>query len=173
MRKSLRVWLRNLHEQMGLTSVFVTHDQAEAMEMADRIAVLRAGRIEQVDTPARLYADPASAFVHDFMGESISFACVVADGVARLDGLPDVAPIPTTCRPGAATAVIRPYEIALCPGAGSAVVRGTHVLGPMRKLLLGLGPHHCEVLVQAGAWAPAAGEQCSVDLSRARVYPAG
>ena len=50
-RKSLRIWLRDLHDRMRLTSIFVTHDQAEAMEMADRVAVLRAGRIEQVDIP--------------------------------------------------------------------------------------------------------------------------
>jgi sulfate transport system ATP-binding protein len=69
-RKSLRVWLRDLHDRMGLTSIFVTHDQAEAMAMADRVALLRAGRIEQVDAPDRLYAKPASAFVHEFLGES-------------------------------------------------------------------------------------------------------
>ena len=62
------MWLRALHDRMGLTSIFVTHDQAEAMEMADRVAVLRAGRIEQADAPARLYTEPASAFVHEFMG---------------------------------------------------------------------------------------------------------
>ena len=61
-RKSLRVWLRQLHDRMGLTSIFVTHDQAEAMEMADRVAVLQAGRIVQVDTPAALHAQPANAF---------------------------------------------------------------------------------------------------------------
>jgi sulfate transport system ATP-binding protein len=70
-RKNLRVWLRQLHDRMGLTSIFVTHDQAEAMEMADRVAVLRAGRIEQVDTPDKLYSEPASAFVHEFLGESV------------------------------------------------------------------------------------------------------
>ena len=59
-RKSLRIWLRDLHERMRLTSIFVTHDQAEAMEMADRVAVMRAGRIEQVDAPDRLYAEPAT-----------------------------------------------------------------------------------------------------------------
>ena len=59
-RKSLRIWLRDLHDRMGLTSIFVTHDQAEAMEMADRVAVMRAGRIEQVDAPDRLYAEPAT-----------------------------------------------------------------------------------------------------------------
>jgi sulfate transport system ATP-binding protein len=66
-RRNLRVWLRGLHDRMGLTSIFVTHDQTEALEMADRVAVLRAGRIEQVDTPERLYAEPASEFVREFL----------------------------------------------------------------------------------------------------------
>jgi sulfate transport system ATP-binding protein len=66
-RRNLRVWLRGLHDRMGLTSIFVTHDQAEALEMADRVAVLRAGRIEQVDTPERLYAAPANEFVREFL----------------------------------------------------------------------------------------------------------
>ena len=67
-RKSLRVWLRQMHDRLGLTSIFVTHDQAEAMEMADRVAVLHAGRMVQVSTPAELYARPANAFVRDFLG---------------------------------------------------------------------------------------------------------
>jgi sulfate transport system ATP-binding protein len=66
-RRNLRVWLRGLHDRMGLTSIFVTHDQAEALEMADRVAVLRAGRIEQVDTPERLYAKPGNEFVREFL----------------------------------------------------------------------------------------------------------
>jgi sulfate/thiosulfate transport system ATP-binding protein len=66
-RRNLRVWLRGLHDRMGLTSIFVTHDQAEALEMADRVAVLRSGRIEQVDTPERLYAEPVNDFVREFL----------------------------------------------------------------------------------------------------------
>ncbi len=68
-RKSLRLWLRQMHDRLGLTSVFVTHDQAEAMEMADRVAVMNGGRIEQVSTPDRLYAEPANEFVQIFLGE--------------------------------------------------------------------------------------------------------
>jgi sulfate/thiosulfate transport system ATP-binding protein len=66
-RRNLRHWLRGLHARMGLTSIFVTHDQAEALEMADRVAVLRAGRIEQVDTPERLCAEPVNEFVREFL----------------------------------------------------------------------------------------------------------
>ena len=169
-RKSLRIWLRNLHDRVGLTSVFVTHDQSEAMEMADRIAVLRAGRIEQIDTPARLYAEPVNAFVHDFMGESISLACTVSDGVMRLDGVDGVAPVATECRPGKAVAVLRPHEIALLSGGSAAQVLATQLLGLTRRVMIVLGTQQCEVLVPEASWAPAAGERCGVDLSRARVY---
>lgn len=67
-RKELRRWLRNLHDELGFTSVFVTHDQEEALELSDRVVVMSNGHIEQVDTPAQLYAHPNSRFVFDFLG---------------------------------------------------------------------------------------------------------
>ena len=66
-RKELRQWLRAIHDRTGLTTVFVTHDQAEAMELADRVAVLNAGRIEQVGAPDELRQAPATAFVREFL----------------------------------------------------------------------------------------------------------
>jgi sulfate transport system ATP-binding protein len=66
-RKELRVWLREIHDRTGLTTVFVTHDQAEAMDLADRVAVLNAGRIEQVGTPREISETPATPFVHEFL----------------------------------------------------------------------------------------------------------
>ncbi len=66
-RKDLRKWLRDIHDRTGLTTVFVTHDQAEAMEVADRVAVLNAGRIEQVGTPDALRERPATLFVRSFL----------------------------------------------------------------------------------------------------------
>jgi sulfate transport system ATP-binding protein len=68
-RKSLRVWLRQMHDRLGLTSIFVTHDQGEAMEMADRVAVLQGGRVVQIDTPAKLRAEPATPFVREFLDD--------------------------------------------------------------------------------------------------------
>jgi len=68
-RKDLRHWLRELHERLGLTTVFVTHDQDEALELADLVAVMNKGRIEQIATPAELRAAPASDFVADFLGQ--------------------------------------------------------------------------------------------------------
>ncbi len=170
-RKSLRVWLRELHERMRLTSVFVTHDQAEAMEMADRVAVMRAGRIEQVDAPERLYAEPATAFVHEFLGESIRFECHVAGGCARITGLLDVA-FPAACPPGPAIALIRPHEIELLPGAGPALVQSVHRVGPLRRVRLELAGQEIEVLCPGDALIPAPGERCGVNLSRTKVYRA-
>jgi sulfate/thiosulfate transport system ATP-binding protein len=171
-RKSLRMWLRALHDRMGLTSIFVTHDQAEAMEMADRVAVLRAGRIEQADAPARLYTEPASAFVHEFMGESVPFTCIVANGRARLEALPGIE-LPTHCPPGPAVALIRPHEIGLLPGPGPARVVSHHPVGPLRRTCITLDHHVLDVLTPEGAWTPAAGQTCNLELSRARIYPSG
>jgi len=67
-RKELRVWLRQIHQNTGLTTIFVTHDQDEAMELADRVAILNQGKIEQLGTPADIKANPASAFVRAFLG---------------------------------------------------------------------------------------------------------
>jgi sulfate transport system ATP-binding protein len=67
-RKELRAWLRNLHDEMHVTTVIVTHDQEEAMEVADRIVVMNHGKIEQIGTPAEIYDQPASPFVMSFVG---------------------------------------------------------------------------------------------------------
>jgi sulfate transport system ATP-binding protein len=76
-RKDLRAWLRSLHERMGITTIFVTHDQDEALELADKVAVLNLGHIEQVGTPADLRARPASPFVADFLGSNLREAATV------------------------------------------------------------------------------------------------
>ena len=70
-RRDLRRWLRELHERLGLTTLFVTHDQEEALELADRVAILNAGRIEQVGTPAEVYDRPATPFVAEFLGDAV------------------------------------------------------------------------------------------------------
>jgi sulfate transport system ATP-binding protein len=69
-RKELRRWLARLHEEINLTSVFVTHDQEEAMEVADRIVVMNKGVIEQIGSPAEVYENPASPFVYHFLGDA-------------------------------------------------------------------------------------------------------
>jgi sulfate transport system ATP-binding protein len=87
-RKELRQWLRSLHSEIHVTSIFVTHDQEEALEVANRVVVMDKGRIEQIGTPGEVYDSPATAFVHGFIGESIVLPVDVSAGAVRLDGRP-------------------------------------------------------------------------------------
>lgn len=79
-RKELRQWLRDLHSKLHMTSVFVTHDQEEALEVASRIVVMNEGRIEQIGTPDEVYHNPASPFVYNFLGNVNFFHCRIDDG---------------------------------------------------------------------------------------------
>ena len=72
-RKELRRWLRQLHDELHVTSIFVTHDQEEALELADRVVLMNKGRVEQIGAPAEVYHAPASAFVYGFLGSSNVF----------------------------------------------------------------------------------------------------
>jgi sulfate transport system ATP-binding protein len=169
-RKTLRIWLKDLHNRIGLTSIFVTHDQAEAMEMADRVAVMRAGRIEQVDTPDRLYAAPASAFVHEFLGDSVRLDCTVSGGIAHFAELPSAA-VETDCRDGAAIGLIRPYEIGLIPRPGPARVQSVHASGPVQRIHVSVSGHVIEVVRPVNEHAPAPGATGDLDVSRMRIFP--
>jgi sulfate transport system ATP-binding protein len=86
-RKGLRRWLRNLHDELHVTSVFVTHDQDEALELSDRIVIMNQGRIEQVGTPEQVYHEPSSLFVYQFLGDVNLFHGRVAGDKAHLGGL--------------------------------------------------------------------------------------
>ena len=85
-RRELRRWLRKLHDEMGITSVFVTHDQEEALEVADRIAVMNKGRIEQIGTPEEVYERPANPFVYNFLGNVNLFHGRVSAGRLKVGG---------------------------------------------------------------------------------------
>ena len=85
-RKELRQWLRSLHSEIHVTSIFVTHDQEEALEVANRVVVMDKGRIEQIGTPGEVYDNPATAFVHGFIGEFIVLPVDVSGGSVRLGG---------------------------------------------------------------------------------------
>jgi sulfate transport system ATP-binding protein len=126
-RKELRRWLRRLHDEMHVTSVFVTHDQEEAMEVADRIVVMNNGRIEQDGAPADVYDHPASPFVLEFLGDVNLFH-------ARIDHTPGA---PGSSGEGGVT-YVRPHELQVQaePGPGSIAVTLAHVLtvGPNARL---------------------------------------
>jgi sulfate transport system ATP-binding protein len=83
-RLELRRWLRQLHDEVGVTSVFVTHDQDEALEVADQVAVMNGGRIEQVGTPDEVYNRPANSFVYNFLGNVNLFHGRVDNGTAYI-----------------------------------------------------------------------------------------
>ena len=136
-RKELRRWLRQLHEEIHVTSVFVTHDQEEALELADRVVVLDRGRIRQAGTPEEVYERPANAFVHHFIGESLSVPVTISAGGVHLAGRK----LALDCQGlanGEASLFVRPYEVAIVPDAEAAVLNGivkrVHGFGPARRV---------------------------------------
>jgi sulfate transport system ATP-binding protein len=117
-RKSLRKELRRIHDATGVTTIFVTHDQEEALELADRVAILNFGRIEQVGTPSQVHDAPAGPFVCGFVGAANRFEGAVSGGRFRsgeielpAQGVAD----------GAAVAFVRPYEFALARNGEASV----------------------------------------------------
>jgi sulfate transport system ATP-binding protein len=118
-RRELRRWLREIHVRTGLTTIFVTHDQEEALELADRVALLREGALEQVGSPEELYHQPASAFVFEFVGDHVKLPCEVKGGVAHIYGAA-AAIAGATPADGPATAWVRPdaFDVAAEGGQG-------------------------------------------------------
>ena len=86
LREHMQLELRQLHDKLGMTTVYVTHDQREALTMSDRIAVIDGGRIMQLDTPRAIYQRPANRFVAEFIGESTFVPVQVSHGNAMLGG---------------------------------------------------------------------------------------
>jgi len=96
-RKELRRWMRKLHDEIHITSIFVTHDQEEAMEVADRVVVMNNGRIEQVGSPEEVYHHPANSFVYDFLGNFNVFEGRLDEkGCPRIGGYQEGRSVKTT-----------------------------------------------------------------------------
>jgi sulfate transport system ATP-binding protein len=137
-RKELRVWLRRLHDEMSITSVFVTHDQEEALEVADRVAVLNAGRVEQVGTPEEVYDNPANPFVFNFLGNVNIFHCRADDSrVQFADRQPSSADSAVAVQ---VAAYVRPHDIQITrlPENDAISAKVIHVapVGPIAKIQL-------------------------------------
>jgi sulfate transport system ATP-binding protein len=127
-RKSLRRELRRVHDATGVTTIFVTHDQEEALELADRVAILNQGRIEQIGTPDQVHDQPASAFVCGFVGEANSFEGEVSGGRFNAGALA----LPASgVRDGAATAYVRPHDFVLDEDGFEVRVDRAHVQGAL------------------------------------------
>ncbi|MFT6875052.1 MAG: putative spermidine/putrescine transport system ATP-binding protein [Candidatus Azotimanducaceae bacterium] len=108
LREHMQIELKSLHQKLDATVVYVTHDQREALTMSDRIAVVNHGRIEQIDTPERLYRQPHSFFVADFVGESISLPVEVTNDTAQLNRRVLKSDLPIAQGRGGHRLVIRP-----------------------------------------------------------------
>ena len=136
-RKELRRWLRRLHDEMHITSVFVTHDQEEALELADRVVVMSQGRVEQVGAPAEVYDAPATAFVFDFLGNVNRLPCQIEDGVAKFGGVA-LSPERYDGIDRAAIAFVRPHDVELLNGQpaspNAAQVRAIAAIGPTARI---------------------------------------
>ncbi len=110
-RQGLRAWLRRLHDEIHLTSVLVTHDQEEALEVADRVVVMNQARIEQVGTPEEVFHRPASEFVIEFLGQVNIFHSRVRNGSARLGEMTFDCPSYPHPQERPATIYMRPHEL--------------------------------------------------------------
>ncbi len=153
-RKELRRWLRQLHEELKFTSVFVTHDQEEAMEVADRVVVMSQGSIEQVGTPDEVWRDPATRFVLEFLGEVNRFDGEVHGSQFHV-GAHHWPLGYTSAHQGAVDLFLRPWEI--------DVSRKSSLETPLPVQVLEVSPrgHFWQLVVQPAGWQSEPSRWCS------------
>jgi sulfate transport system ATP-binding protein len=155
----LRKWLRSLHHEINVTSIFVTHDQEEALEVANRVVVMDKGKIEQIGSPDDVYESPATAFVHSFIGESIELPVLIADGLITLGDRP-LQLAADGLAPGASRLFVRRHDMLVGPpgsGAFEGAVRHVRNFGPVQRAEVAL----------------AGGETIEIDAPRDRELRAG
>ena len=174
-RKELRRWLRELHRKTGYTTVFVTHDQEEALELADRVAILNLGRVEQIGTADEIYDNPASAFVMSFVGTTSSIP-VQFDGQRLLhEGRPFKAQF-TGAGDGHGRLYFRPRDIAIgAPDAGDLIgtIVNVHRTSMGRRAQIKVGKAGIIIEAEVGLDSTiVAGERVGVTLVKARAFPA-
>jgi sulfate transport system ATP-binding protein len=138
-RKELRRWLRQLHDELHVTSIFVTHDQEEALEVADRVVLMNKGKVEQLGTPSDVYNHPASPFVYGFLGNVNLFHGRVNDGVLSSGDAVFQAPQYANVQNGEGIGYVRPHDLDVerwvAGGEGVAVtLRRAHAIGPLAQL---------------------------------------
>ncbi|MEI8172686.1 MAG: sulfate/molybdate ABC transporter ATP-binding protein [Deltaproteobacteria bacterium] len=149
-RAELRRWLRRLHDEIHVTSVFVTHDQEEALEVADRIVVMNKGKVEQVGTPAEVYDNPANPFVLNFLGNVNLFRGRVHKGLVNLGGINLTAPEHSSADDTPAVAYVRSHDLVIereisDNGSIAAEIKHIHAVGPVVRVTLTLNGNHGDV----------------------------
>jgi sulfate transport system ATP-binding protein len=144
-RQDLRHWLDSLHRELGVTSLLVTHDQEEALELANQIVVMHDGKVEQVGSPSEIYDDPATPFVAGFVGSANVLHGEVRDGHVHL-GSVRVAGASHLADGAAATAFVRPHDVRVRPGLQdgdfTATIERVASLGWLARLTLRLSDGH-------------------------------
>ena len=180
-RHELRRWLRRLHDELHFTSIIVTHDQQEAIEVADTVVVLNQGRIEQVGIPGEIYDLPESAFVHRFLGQVNELPVLLRDGRAYVGPIDISAAADVQTGSAQNIALIRPHEIEIGHvGSGwPATVVAVRVIGPVVRLDLcaeGLPIHEpLEAEISRERFEAerfAVGQKVGLRFRRWQVYPA-
>jgi putative spermidine/putrescine transport system ATP-binding protein len=174
-RVALRAEIRRVQLEVGTTTLFVTHDQEEALAVADRVGVMNQGRLEQIAAPAELYTNPATPFVAEFVGLNNKVPAAVADGSARVLGatVPVLAGSITT---GAGLAMVRPEAVTVTANSdGTATVASIDFLGPISTVGVTLADGTSVVAQMASARAtafePGARVSVSVDPAPVLVLP--
>jgi sulfate transport system ATP-binding protein len=171
-RKDLRRWLREVHDETGVTTVFVTHDQDEALELADRVAILSRGRLEQIGTPDEVHDHPASAFVMSFVGESTRLPVQIAGGTVSYRGRP--MPVAARNAGGEAGLYLRPWDAALVEPSPSTLAGQITLLrraagGRRAEIRLEGSEDLVEVEIPAGLTL-ARGETVHIRIKGGRVF---
>lgn len=172
-RKDLRRWLRELHDRTGHTTVFVTHDQEEALELADRVAILNAGKLEQIGSADEIYDSPASPFVMSFVGDTSSIP-VDCDGSRLLhEGQPFDAKFEGSCR-GRGRLYVRPKDIVIAdtaPGRLPGTILNVHRMaaGHRAQISIGAGRVVVEAEVDLGKRL-VVGERIGLEIHSGRVF---
>ena len=181
MRKELRRWLRQLHDEIHITTLFVTHDQEEALEVADRVAILRDGRVEQIGTPEEIYDHPASPFVYDFLGNVNLFSGRIKNGAVVISGTEFAAPETAHGLDTDAIAFVRPHDVRITRESGGqktfpAVILRCNAAGPVANLELERVNDGGQFSAQLSKeeflqLQPKAGEQVYIELKNVKVFP--
>jgi sulfate transport system ATP-binding protein len=179
-RKELRRWLRNLHDEIHVTTLFVTHDQEEALEVADRVAILRDGKIEQIGTPEQIYDHPASPFVYDFLGNVNLFSGRVKDGAVVIGETEFSAPETAGETDAKTVAFVRPHDIRITREPGGqktfpALIVRSNAAGPVANLELERVHDGQQFTAQLSKeefqqLQPRAGERVFVELKNVKIF---